>query len=469
MNTFPRLLLIALLIVTELIASAMNVNPGDSPPQLKLEKVIQAPDGTDCSWTNLHGKVVVLEFWATWCGPCVKAIPHLNELAEEFKKEPVQFIAVTSENEQIVKNFLDRRPIKAWVGLDEFHETSGTYGVTGIPVTVVVNQQGIVADVTHPIFLTSERLREILAGKIMPKPEARTEQKSEAEVVKADSAPALFEVSIRPAKPRERGRAIGMWSSGRDPVDITGSIASVESAVHTVYQLGPARVINRTAWPKGDFDFCLRLPGASQAEAENLFGHALRSAFGLEAVRHTEEADVYVLGATTNHQARGLKPVVSAGGGSSGASGYDSSGAPVSSVAGFLEGLLMRPVLDETGLKGYFEIHLTGRAMAAFQLSRSVAAALESDANQAPANMDENDRKIFQAIRGTGSEEEFKTLPEKTQRMCKIMREELSKPEEERFLPEPEAVIKAVHDKLGLDLRSAKRQVEVLTVTKAPE
>jgi uncharacterized protein (TIGR03435 family) len=335
----------------------------------------------------------------------------------------------------------------------------------------VVNQQGIIADVTHPIFLTSERLRGILAGKIMPKPEARTEQKSEAEVVKADSPPALFEVSIRPAKPREHGRAIGMWSSGKNPVDITGEIASVESAVHTVYQLGPARVMNRTAWPKGDFDFCLRLPGASQAVAESLFGQALRSTFGLETVRRTEETDVYVLTSTTNHEARGLKPVAAPGGGSSGPTGYDSSGAPVSSVAGVLEGLLLRPVLDETGLKGNFEIHLTwelsGRAMAAFQLSQSVAAALDGDASHEPTNLNENDRKVFRAIKGTGTEEEFKTLPEKTQRMCQIIREELSKPDDQRFLPEPEAVIKAVRERLGLELKPAKRRVDILIVEKA--
>ena len=183
--------------------------------------------------------------------------------------------------------------------------------------------------------------------------------------------------------------------------------------------------------------------------------------------------DVYVLSSTTNHQARGLKPVSAPGGGQSGLTGYDSSGAPVSSVAGVLEEVLRRPVLDETKLEGNFEIHLTWelseRALAAFQLNPSIGAALESDSQEGPASLSEDERKILRAIRGLGSEEEFKTMPEKTQRLCQILREEFSKPEDQRFLPEPGAVIKAVREKLGLELTLARRTVGLVTVMKASD
>ena len=57
---------------------------GEAPPPLGLETILQAPLGTQASWAILKGKVVVLEFWATWCGPCIAAFPHLNEMAEQF-------------------------------------------------------------------------------------------------------------------------------------------------------------------------------------------------------------------------------------------------------------------------------------------------------------------------------------------------------------------------------------------------
>lgn len=91
---------------------------GERPPLLQAATLLQAPPGTTLGAESVRGNIVVLEFWATWCGPCVMAIPHLNELAEKFKDQPVQFIAITAEDEATVKPFLNKRPIKAWVALD---------------------------------------------------------------------------------------------------------------------------------------------------------------------------------------------------------------------------------------------------------------------------------------------------------------------------------------------------------------
>ncbi|MFN2511843.1 MAG: TlpA family protein disulfide reductase [Pyrinomonadaceae bacterium] len=73
-------------------AQVPAIKIGDTAPEIKFEKLLQAPPGADTAATNLKGKVVVLEFWATWCLPCVPAIQHLNDVAEKFKDKPVQFI-----------------------------------------------------------------------------------------------------------------------------------------------------------------------------------------------------------------------------------------------------------------------------------------------------------------------------------------------------------------------------------------
>ncbi len=72
---------------------------GDQAPLLEACTLLQAPPGTKLDAASLRGKVVVLEFWATWCGPCIAAIPRLNRLAERFKDQPVQFVAITAEDE----------------------------------------------------------------------------------------------------------------------------------------------------------------------------------------------------------------------------------------------------------------------------------------------------------------------------------------------------------------------------------
>ncbi len=58
---------------------------GNSAPPLSFKQILQAPAGGRGTWEELKGQAVVLEFWATWCGGCVDNIPHLNELAAEFK------------------------------------------------------------------------------------------------------------------------------------------------------------------------------------------------------------------------------------------------------------------------------------------------------------------------------------------------------------------------------------------------
>ena len=105
----------------------------EMPPPIQFLRLLQAPVGADATWERFKGKVVVMEFWATWCGPCREAIPHLNALAERFKGKPVQFIAVTGENAGVVESFLKRQPINAWIGIDDLERVKDSFGVEGIP------------------------------------------------------------------------------------------------------------------------------------------------------------------------------------------------------------------------------------------------------------------------------------------------------------------------------------------------
>src|ERR1700744_6269930 len=89
-NSMKALLGIGLCLVVFSLQASSNGGPkiGDAPPLLGATDLLQAPPGATFDATSLRGTVVVLEFWATWCGPCVAAIPHLNELADQFKDKP---------------------------------------------------------------------------------------------------------------------------------------------------------------------------------------------------------------------------------------------------------------------------------------------------------------------------------------------------------------------------------------------
>ncbi len=147
----------------ELVASAGGgVRVGTPAPEPGIEGLRNAPAGAVATLEALRGRVVVLEFWATWCGPCVAAIPHLNELVAELSGESVVFLSITDESPDVVEGFLAGHPIDGWVGLDGDGSSFDAYGIHGVPVTVVIDGDGVVVAVTHPASLTAGIIREHL-------------------------------------------------------------------------------------------------------------------------------------------------------------------------------------------------------------------------------------------------------------------------------------------------------------------
>jgi thiol-disulfide isomerase/thioredoxin len=138
------------------------VRVGKRAPKFGIEQLLQAPKGMAADWKSLEGKVVVLEFWATWCGPCIVSLPHLNDLVEKFKDKPVQFISVTNENRLVVERFLTERQIRGWIGLDTDNSMMADYGVGSIPHVVVVDKTGTVRAITRPAKLSERFLTRLL-------------------------------------------------------------------------------------------------------------------------------------------------------------------------------------------------------------------------------------------------------------------------------------------------------------------
>jgi len=69
------------------------------------------PKGKKTLLSSLQGKVVILNFWGTWCAPCIKEIPKLNALVDKYKEEPVEFLAITTEDEEKVFNFFKNKDV----------------------------------------------------------------------------------------------------------------------------------------------------------------------------------------------------------------------------------------------------------------------------------------------------------------------------------------------------------------------
>ncbi len=140
-----------------------TVKLGALAPQIKLETVVSGGAAIN-GWEDLGGKAVVLEFWGTYCDPCLENIPHLNDLAEKFKDKPVAFISVSRESEQDVKDFLKEHRMSGIVAADA-PEVYNSFRVRGIPHTVLLDKEGRVAAVTYPSEVSEKTIEDLLSGK----------------------------------------------------------------------------------------------------------------------------------------------------------------------------------------------------------------------------------------------------------------------------------------------------------------
>src|SRR5262249_25029221 len=103
-------------------------------------------DGKHHSLDTYRGKVVVLDFWYRGCGWCIRAMPQVQQLSEDFKKEPVVVLGMNTDAEEKDARFVAEKmniayPVLRANGLQE------KYKVEGFPTLIIIDQQGIVHDV----------------------------------------------------------------------------------------------------------------------------------------------------------------------------------------------------------------------------------------------------------------------------------------------------------------------------------
>ncbi|MDR0688886.1 MAG: TlpA family protein disulfide reductase [Spirochaetaceae bacterium] len=100
-------------------------------------------DGTNLDTEKLRGKVVFLNFWATWCGPCRAEMPSMEALYRRFKDQDLEILAVNvQESLRQVTAFMDQWGLTFPAALDSRGSVGSAYGVMAIPTTYIVNREG---------------------------------------------------------------------------------------------------------------------------------------------------------------------------------------------------------------------------------------------------------------------------------------------------------------------------------------
>ena len=126
---------------------------GKELPSLGVDYLDKTPD--------LKGKPHIVEFWATWCGPCKTTIPHLNELQKKFGPQGLVVIGVTDEDKKTVNDFRKKLPMEYSVALDK-KGLSKKVGISTIPHALLVGKDGKVVWAGNPSGLTEAEVEKVV-------------------------------------------------------------------------------------------------------------------------------------------------------------------------------------------------------------------------------------------------------------------------------------------------------------------
>jgi thiol-disulfide isomerase/thioredoxin len=130
--------------------------------------------GNRVAWEQLRGNVVVIDFWASWCAPCIASFPKLNALSDQFAGKHVLFYSVNYEKPGAVRAVLDAHPLKTHVALDGDFHTFESFNAWGIPVAYIFDGTGTLVATTHPDHLDAAAIEAVLGGKAPSLPPAQS-------------------------------------------------------------------------------------------------------------------------------------------------------------------------------------------------------------------------------------------------------------------------------------------------------
>ena len=149
------------------VAAEQARNPlvGKASPEIEAQYWINSDALT---LKGLQGKVVVVEFWATWCPPCRASIPHLIGLSKKYADKGVVFIGLTDEPKDKVEPFA--KEMKMTYAIGGGSPTGKAYGVTGVPTAFIVDTGGTIAWAGHPLASAFEKALDEQTQKVKPEP-----------------------------------------------------------------------------------------------------------------------------------------------------------------------------------------------------------------------------------------------------------------------------------------------------------
>ena len=153
--------------VAGLLLATLLFSGGEKVPEIAPDFSLKSLDGETVTLSELRGNVVVIDFWATWCRPCLKSFPNLHAVVDRHQDRGVVLLLVSLDKtakrarDYLVENGYPTENV-LWGSLDAARDVKHLFGVVGIPRTFIIDREGFIQYSGHPGKLSDADLLEWL-------------------------------------------------------------------------------------------------------------------------------------------------------------------------------------------------------------------------------------------------------------------------------------------------------------------
>ncbi len=271
---------------------------GEPMPNLRFGPMLNAPVKT-ASLDQLRGKLVLIEFWATWCSPCLEAMPHLNKLQTRHANQ-LQVVTVTDESPQRIGQFLAKRPSNLWVAIDSSRSLTNIFPHHVIPHTILIGPDGRFIAQTRPGAVTDALIDSLWRGQGVHLPEKVDNPLTLAEIMRtyfdaADTVKSRFMMQAQ-----IKGAPGVQMTHANDPVFRNRRITCINLPLTTLYRIAYGdfpykRTIDKTGSTDESPVYCLDLIVASKEQLHPTLQRELASRFDVQTRIEAQQKEVNVL------------------------------------------------------------------------------------------------------------------------------------------------------------------------------